>query len=62
LHGPLFKVPGGDVKALLALSQMLDLEHLFQSNWEQTMNPVEFKDLPGLVGQEVGVSDWLEIT
>ena len=26
------------------------------------MNPVEFKDLPGLVGQEVGVSDWLEIT
>jgi acyl dehydratase len=26
------------------------------------MNPVEVKDLPGLVGQEVGVSDWLEIT
>ena len=26
------------------------------------MQPVEFKDLPGLVGQEVGVSDWLEIT
>ena len=26
------------------------------------MNPVELKDLPGLVGQEVGVSDWLEIT
>ena len=26
------------------------------------MNPVEFKDLPGLVGQEVGVSDWVEIT
>jgi acyl dehydratase len=26
------------------------------------MNPVEFKDLPGLVGQEVGVSDWLEVT
>lgn len=26
------------------------------------MNPVEFKDLPGLVGQETGVSDWLEIT
>jgi acyl dehydratase len=23
------------------------------------MNPVEIKDLPGLVGQEVGVSDWL---
>jgi len=23
------------------------------------MNPVDFKDLPGLVGQEVGVSDWL---
>ena len=22
------------------------------------MNPVEFKDVPGLVGQEVGVSDW----
>lgn len=26
------------------------------------MNPVEFKDLGGLVGQEVGVSDWVEIT
>ena len=26
------------------------------------MKPVEFKDLPGLVGQEVGVSDWVEIT
>jgi acyl dehydratase len=26
------------------------------------MQPVEFKDVPGLVGQEVGVSDWLEIT
>jgi acyl dehydratase len=26
------------------------------------MNPVEIKDLPGLVGQEVGVSDWVEIT
>lgn len=26
------------------------------------MNPVEFKDLAGLVGQEIGVSDWLEIT
>ncbi len=26
------------------------------------MNPVEFKDLAGLVGQETGVSDWLEIT
>jgi acyl dehydratase len=26
------------------------------------MNPVEIKDLPGLVGQEVGVSDWLQIT
>ncbi|MBA3811636.1 MAG: MaoC family dehydratase [Caulobacteraceae bacterium] len=25
------------------------------------MQPVEFKDLPTLVGQEVGVSDWLEI-
>jgi acyl dehydratase len=27
-----------------------------------TMQSVEMKDLPGLVGQEVGVSDWLEIT
>ena len=26
------------------------------------MEAVEFKDLPGLVGQEVGVSDWLQIT
>ncbi|HEY7851361.1 MAG TPA: MaoC family dehydratase [Caulobacteraceae bacterium] len=26
------------------------------------MAPVELKDLEGLVGQEVGVSDWLEIT
>ncbi|HEY7901249.1 MAG TPA: MaoC family dehydratase [Caulobacteraceae bacterium] len=26
------------------------------------MAPVEMKDLAGLVGQEVGVSDWLEIT
>ena len=26
------------------------------------MQPVEMKDLPGLVGTEVGVSDWLEIT
>ena len=26
------------------------------------MAAVEFKDLSGLVGQEVGVSDWLEIT
>ena len=26
------------------------------------MGPVEIKDLPGLVGQEVGVSDWVEIT
>ncbi|MCW5760837.1 MAG: MaoC family dehydratase, partial [Phenylobacterium sp.] len=25
------------------------------------MNPVEIKDLPGLVGQEVGVSDWVTI-
>ena len=26
------------------------------------MPSVEFKDVPGLVGQEVGVSDWLQIT
>jgi acyl dehydratase len=26
------------------------------------MAPVELKDLEGLVGQEVGVSDWLQIT
>ena len=26
------------------------------------MNPVDIKDLPNLVGQEIGVSDWLEIT
>ncbi len=26
------------------------------------MKEVEFADLPGLVGQETGVSDWLEIT
>jgi acyl dehydratase len=26
------------------------------------MQPVEMKDLPGLVGTEVGVSDWLEIS
>lgn len=26
------------------------------------MEPVEMKDLPGLVGTEVGVSDWLEIS
>src|ERR1700692_2659308 len=26
---------------------------------DQSMNPVEIKDLPGLVGTEVGVSDWL---
>ena len=26
------------------------------------MKPIELKDLGGLVGQEVGVSDWLEIT
>jgi acyl dehydratase len=26
------------------------------------MAPVEMSDLPGLVGQEVGVSDWLEVT
>jgi acyl dehydratase len=26
------------------------------------MKKVEFKDLAGLVGQEVGVSDWVEIT
>ena len=25
------------------------------------MNPVEIKDLPGLVGTEVGVSDWLTV-
>ena len=25
------------------------------------MNPVEIKDLPGMVGQEVGVSDWVVI-
>ena len=26
------------------------------------MQAVEMKDLPGLVGQEVGVSDWLEVS
>ena len=26
------------------------------------MSPIEFKDLPGLVGTEVGVSEWLQIT
>jgi len=26
------------------------------------MDAVEVKDLPGLIGQEVGVSDWLQIT
>jgi acyl dehydratase len=26
------------------------------------MDPVDIKDLPGLVGTEVGVSDWLQIT
>ncbi|MEP6967556.1 MAG: MaoC family dehydratase [Pseudomonadota bacterium] len=25
------------------------------------MQPVELKDLPSLVGQEIGVSDWLEV-
>eukprot|EP01041_Mallomonas_annulata_P019671 gene19671-39107_t len=25
------------------------------------MNPVEIKDLPGMIGQEVGVSDWVLI-
>ena len=25
------------------------------------MDAIEFKDLPGLVGQEVGVSDWVQI-
>src|ERR1700719_2043169 len=29
---------------------------------EAKMEAVEFKDLPGLVGQEVGVSDWLQVT
>src|SRR3954466_12581165 len=27
----------------------------------RVMDPVEIKDLPGLVGQEVGVSDWVLI-
>ena len=26
------------------------------------MREVEFKDLPGLAGQEIGVSDWIEIS
>jgi acyl dehydratase len=26
------------------------------------MKQVEFKDLPGLAGQEIGVSDWIEIS
>ena len=26
------------------------------------MDPVEFKDIAGLVGQETGVSDWLEVS
>jgi acyl dehydratase len=26
------------------------------------MDAIEFKDLPGMVGQEVGVSDWVQIT
>ena len=26
------------------------------------MEAIEFKDLPGLVGQETGVSDWVQIT
>jgi acyl dehydratase len=26
------------------------------------MRQVEFKDLPGLAGQEIGVSDWIEIS
>src|SRR5262245_53980249 len=26
------------------------------------MDAVDFKDLPGLVGQETGVSDWLQVT
>ena len=26
------------------------------------MDAIEFKDLPGMVGQEVGVSDWIQIT
>jgi acyl dehydratase len=26
------------------------------------MDAVEIKDLPGLVGQEIGVSDWLQVT
>ncbi|HEY3694487.1 MaoC family dehydratase [Phenylobacterium sp.] len=25
------------------------------------MQPVEFKDLPGLIGQEIGVSGWVEV-
>jgi acyl dehydratase len=29
---------------------------------ELTMRDVAYADVPGLVGQEVGVSDWLEIT
>jgi acyl dehydratase len=29
---------------------------------EALMEAVEFKDLEGLVGQEVGLSDWLEVT
>jgi acyl dehydratase len=26
------------------------------------MRQIEFKDLPGLVGEEIGVSEWLEVT
>jgi acyl dehydratase len=29
---------------------------------EDAMDAVDFKDLPGLVGTETGVSDWVEIT
>src|SRR5205085_411652 len=39
--------------------QMLDAEAQNQCQGRRAMNPVEIKDLPGLVGQEVGVSDWL---
>jgi len=41
---------------------MLSLAARLQHLEERDMNPVEFKDLPGLVGQEVGVSDWVEIS
>jgi acyl dehydratase len=50
-----------NASAALPLAREGAINRAFEME-RRRMDAIEFKDLPGLVGQEVGVSDWVQIS